>query len=200
MTIGPSLKVALSGFLLAAACGSEGSDGSASLAIEDAEPREGIAGTQIAITISGVGFRTDVTTYVSGSEASVEVPEVTVGGVALESVFLPDSGHIEASNFDGNWTLSLENSTGARRCRGFVLGRVQITDGKFKGIVSHSQAGDFSLTGSIAPDGTLRNVIASGTTEVVFTGTLNGSSGAGHWSEKNKFGCKGGWTVKKRSR
>ncbi len=79
----------------------------------------------------------------------------TVGVVLL-------AGQVEAGSFDGAWTASLDRTFGGPECDGFVLDKVRIVDGKLTGGVNHTAGGYFALSGSIAPDGTLRNAVASG--------------------------------------
>jgi len=98
------------------------------------------------------------------------------------------------SNFDGEWSVSVETRGGA--CTPSVRYPVAITNG----IVSN--AGDIPATvqGRVAPSGAVRVTVQSGGSWASGSGRLGATSGSGVWRGQGTTGlCEGTWQAQRRS-
>jgi len=95
---------------------------------------------------------------------------------------------------DGRWLISNVTQDSAA-CAGVIRGAMFIRDDIVNGYVTHSTEGDFAITGSVAPDGRLVDVQATGTAiSVSVDGRLGTDSANGRWRTRD---CHGGWTARR---
>lgn len=107
------------------------------------------------------------------------------------------SAHAQSgtSTYDGTYRPSISANGGSAACHGLVWDRFSIEDGKLSGGLSHSQAGFFTLSGSISPAGQLERARASGTYSTAnLKGRFEGTEGSGTWSTSDGQ-CSGTWSA-----
>ena len=95
-----------------------------------------------------------------------------------------------ASN-DGDWTFVYTATKGG--CGG-APGKVSVNGSKLGGYIVSADVGRLNITGSVKADGSFKGVMARGLGK--FKGKISGNTGTGTF--RDRFGCKGDFTIRKR--
>jgi hypothetical protein len=96
------------------------------------------------------------------------------------------------SQFDGRWTVLV------------VTDRGDCSTYRYDIIVDHGRAryagsADFTINGSIAPNGTVRARISHGSNHADVRGRLDRGTGSGLWRTAGSYDCLGYWTAERRA-
>lgn len=113
------------------------------------------------------------------------------GIAALLGLGLVPAQSAPLSGFDGRWSVLVITDRG--NCSIYRYGV----------IVDHGRAryagnAGFTVSGSIAPNGTVRASIARGSNRADIQGRLAQGTGSGRWRTAGSYDCSGRWTAERR--
>ncbi len=117
-------------------------------------------------------------------------------GAALAAGLALSSAGAEAQTrtFDGVWSVEIVTDQGA--CDRAYRYSIMIEDGKAR----YGGQDAFTVTGQVAPNGTVSGAISHGQDRAEVTGRLEGSLGTGTWKASGtNRACAGRWNAEKRS-
>jgi hypothetical protein len=93
--------------------------------------------------------------------------------------------------FDGSWSIVIYTRSGA--CDRAYRSGVQIRNG-----IIYSDAGGFSINGSVSAKGAVRASVSAGGQSANGSGRLSRNSGGGVWRGQGNAGqCSGTWTAER---
>ena len=117
------------------------------------------------------------------------VTAVLVGGASVQSDAARLTMH--ANNYDGEWSVVIYTLQGD--CDQALRYSVRIVGGK---VLAEDQS--YQLAGAVAPNGSIRVVVAEGGRSASGYGRLVGNSGGGQWRTSTGQ-CAGQWTATRRA-
>jgi hypothetical protein len=108
------------------------------------------------------------------------------------AVFLSGAAQAQTTKFDGRWSVEVVSEKGD--C-GVYRWPVIVERGRAR----YGGPEDFTVTGSIGPDGRVSGAIIRGQDRAVVNGRLSGGWGTGRWTAAGgSRNCSGRWTAEKR--
>lgn len=104
------------------------------------------------------------------------------------------------TKFDGKWQITVTAGSGETMCHGFLnKDTLTIANSRLSGALTHENVGYLEVSGTIVPDGTMKDLEANSSEAFVsMTGSVSGNRGDGKWTEE-RSGCEGTWEAKKLS-
>ncbi len=100
----------------------------------------------------------------------------------------------QSKKFDGRWSIEVITESGG--CDRAYRYSIMIEDGKAR----YGGQDAFTVTGQVAPNGTVNGAISHGQDRAEVTGRLEGSLGTGTWKASGtNRACAGRWSAEKRS-
>lgn len=123
---------------------------------------------------------------------------LAVAALVLASLAAP-AGAQQTAFASGQWRLAIDyDAAGGPECYGAQLVTQVAVDrrGLVSGYLSNPAAGSYYISGSLAPDGTVRRLVADGVNHFVFVGSFAGDSGEGRWQARDN-GCRGAWSAER---
>jgi hypothetical protein len=113
-----------------------------------------------------------------------------VAGIGL----LTPQAQAKASKFDGRWSIEVITENGG--CDRAYRYSIMIEDGQAR----YGGREAFTVTGQVAPNGTVNGSISHGQDRAEVTGRLDGNLGTGTWKAAGTSRtCEGRWNAEKRS-
>lgn len=121
------------------------------------------------------------------------IPWFGVALVAGIGLLIPQV-QAKASKFDGRWSIEVITENGG--CDRAYRYSIMIEDGKAR----YGGREAFTVTGQVAPNGTVNGSISHGQDRAEVTGRLDGNLGTGTWKAAGTSRtCEGRWNAEKRS-
>jgi len=111
---------------------------------------------------------------------------------ALLSLAAAPAQSAPLSQFDGRWSVLVVTDRGD--CSIYRYG--VIVD---RGRARYAGTADFTVNGSIAPNGTVRASILRGSNRAEVHGRLGQGTGSGQWRTAASYDCSGHWTAERRA-
>jgi hypothetical protein len=96
-------------------------------------------------------------------------------------------------SFDGRWSVEVVTERGD--CDRAYRYLVAVENGRVR---YAGETGGFSISGRVAPNGTVQGSITSSQGRADVRGRLAGSSGSGNWTISGSRSCAGRWNADKR--
>lgn len=115
-------------------------------------------------------------------------------GVAILAGVTAIEQPASATQFDGQWNMKFMSNSPNPGCRQFGGMVVTIKASQATGRLYHPQAGQYDLTAAVGPDGTVKDGIMRGYSNVTVNGKIEDKAGKGTWTS-NTVACTGDWTL-----
>jgi hypothetical protein len=118
---------------------------------------------------------------------------IRASAMALVCIAMTATTAPARSPYDGPWSVTIVTQRGS--CQPSYRAGVQIVNG----YLSYSGSGGVSMSGRVAPNGSVRVAVSAGGAAANGSGRLSRNSGRGNWvGRSGSEGCAGYWVAERR--